>query len=315
LARLVYNNAMRNILIGICFALTALLSWGQATRDPDYRLGVGDLIEVSVLGVPEYSHTMRVGNDGKILLPYVGDVDVAGKTCIQLATELQESMDGRLFRNPQVLVLMKEFRSNPIILLGAVGKPGKYEMVSQMRLIDLLIEAGGVAEDATDNLTIQRHTPDGEAEGDLININVKQLFAEGTSSPLNIPLRWGDLVTVIPKNPSDIVYILGDVGGPGVYTLPRGRKVRLTEALAAAGGTLRTANSDKSMIIRYDEEGIRHEVAFDFKKMLMGKEPDLFVEPRDIIFVPGSTAKTVGWGLLGLGKNVGTRAVTQGIIY
>jgi protein involved in polysaccharide export with SLBB domain len=91
--------------------------------------------------------------------------------------------------------------------------------------------------------------------------------------------------------------------------------VRLTEALAAAGGTLRPANSDKSIIIRYDEEGSRHEVAFDFKKMLMGKEPDLFVEPRDIIFVPGSTAKTVGWGLLNLGKNLGTRAVTQGVIY
>lgn len=309
------ENAMRNILIGICLLFTALFSWGQSVRDPDYRLGVGDLIEVSVLGVSEYSYTVRVGNDGKILLPYVGSVDAAGKTCAQLAANLQESMDGRLFRNPQVLVLIKEFRSNPIILMGAVGKPGKYEMVSQMKLIDLLIEAGGVTDEATDNLTIQRYTPDGEADGDLITINVKQLFDEGTSSPLNIPLRWGDLVTVIPKNPAEIVYILGDVAGPGVYTLPRGRKVRLTEALAAAGGTLRTANSDKSKIIRYDDQGVRHEVAFDFKKMLMGKEPDMFVEPRDIIFVPGSTAKTVGWGLLNLGKSLGTRAVTQGVIY
>ena len=78
---------------------------------------------------------------------------------------------------------------------------------------------------------------------------------------------------------------------------------------------MRTANSDKSMIIRYDDEGVRHEVAFDFKKMLMGKEPDLFVDPRDIIFVPGSTAKTLGFGLLGITKSVGTTAVTHGIIY
>ena len=50
------------------------------------------------------------------------------------------------------------------------------------------------------------------------------------------------------------------------------------EALAAAGGTLNTADSNKCMIIRYDEEGVRQEIAFDFKKMLMGEEPDLFAE-------------------------------------
>lgn len=65
----------------------------------------------------------------------------------------------------------------------------------------------------------------------------------------------------------------------------------------------------EGILLRYDEAGVRQELAVDFSAILRGKEPDFEILPNDIIFIPGSNAKTLGYGLLGIIPGLATRAV------
>ena len=271
--------------------------------DPDYRLGKGDLIEVGVFGVDQFRYSVRVGAAGSITLPYVGEVQASGLTVSELAQRLAERMDGTLFRNPEVLIAVKEFRSNPIILLGSVNRPGAYhDKTGDLKLLDLLAEAGGVTPSAGEFVMIQRGGDDEADVGEVTKLRLDDLFNNGISA-LKTPVREGDVVTVPAKErepPPGMFYVVGEVGRPGVFKLPEEKQVFLTQAVASAGGPLRTAKLGKGMLVRYGETGVRQQISVNFKEMLKGKQPDIAIQAKDIIFIPGSSMKTIGYGLLGL---------------
>jgi protein involved in polysaccharide export with SLBB domain len=82
-------------------------------------------------------------------------------------------------------------------------------------------------------------------------------------------------------------------------SLPSTEEMTLRQALLTAGGPLKTARMSQGMIVRVDEQGVREEIHLDLGAILEGRQPDADVQPNDIIFVPGSTAKSVGYGVLG----------------
>lgn len=283
----------------------------------DYRLGRGDLIQISVFGVEEFKYSVRIGSSGKITLPYIGEVEAGGQTVAELTDALATAMDGTLFRNPQVSVNVLEYRSNPIVILGSVVKPGSYQMVTgELKLIDALAMAGGLAGGAGDQVFIQRtHEGEQDSQPETITISLDDLFQRGIMS-LNIPLRGGDVVNVPPaeKPEEKLYYVIGEVVRPGAFPLPGREQVYLTQAVAAAGGTLKTAKANKGILVRYTEDGQRSELPVDFRKMLEGKKPDILVQARDVIFIPGSNIKTIGYGLLGIIPNVATQTATAGVV-
>ena len=97
-------------------------------------------------------------------------------------------------------------------------------------------------------------------------------------------------------------YVVGDVRNPGAFELagPTSRPLLLTQAIAQAGGANQTAKLTKGTVLRYDSNGKREDVAFNFKDILAGKQPDVRVGPNDIVFIPGSKIKTIQYGLLGV---------------
>ena len=132
---------------------------------------------------------------------------------------------------------------------------------------------------------------------------------------INVPVEGGDVIQ-IPERKADLIYVMGDVNKPGAFTLPRNYKnIVVTQVLAQAGGPTRTAKLSKGVIIRYDKKSnSRQELALDLKKVIQGKEPDIAIRPDDIIFIPSSTGKTIGYGMLGILPQFVSNAMIVGSI-
>lgn len=271
----------------------------------DYRLGADDVIEISVFGVEDFRRDIRVNALGIVSVPYLGDVEAGGLTVGELEQRMEEMLDGQFIKNPQVSIFIKEHRSRPVAVMGAVNKPGQYQMIQQMRLIDVLSLAGGLNEKAGETIVVQRHgNPNPMAvqaafrvEPDVVNVDIKELLQEGRPE-LNLQIQPNDVVNVQEREVQHF-YLIGEVNNPGAFELPFDNNVRLTQALAWAGGPMKTAKITKGILVRYNGE-MRQEMQVDFKKVLRGQIPDLEIHPNDVIFVPGSTFKNIGYGLLGV---------------
>ncbi|MDA2923073.1 polysaccharide export protein [Acidobacteria bacterium AH-259-L09] len=291
----------------------------------EYRLGSGDLIEVSVFGVENFTHNLRINSRGEINLPFIGAVRAAGLTPAELEEQLKSSLDGRLIRNPQVSVFVKEYRSQPVFVLGAVKQPGQYQTFQQLNLIDVIAMAGGlIVERAADHALVQRRvsvSADERSNGgtnDVTNtpqtlkVDLRALLEDGDLS-LNIPIRGGDVIQ-IPERKVELFYVVGEVNRAGAFEMPQQNDVFVSQALAWAGGPMKTAKMNKGILVRYDGKGGRQEMAVNFSDIIKGKESDFLVQASDIIFIPGSTAKTIGYSLLGVIPGVVSGSIIYGPI-
>jgi polysaccharide export outer membrane protein len=273
--------------------LKALSSVGKT--DPEYRLGPGDLIEISVFGVENFQRTLRISASGVIKLPLLDSIDAAGLTPAELEERLTAALDGDVIKNPQVSVFVKEYRSQTLYVLGAVRTPGQYQMNLQLKVVDALSMAGGLLPNAVEEAVIHRKSADGSDE--IIRVNLRELLEQGNLA-LNVVVKGGDVVHV-QERLAKTAYILGDVSRAGAYELPAKRDLRVTQLFAAAGGPLKTAKMNQGILVRYNEKGERQELPVNFAEIMSGKKEDFLVQANDIVFVPSSAAKSIGYGLLG----------------
>ena len=110
------------------------------------------------------------------------------------------------------------------------------------------------------------------SQSKFIEINLTDLLEEGELA-LNIRVQGGDVIH-IPERELQVYYVIGDVGRPGTYELPKDIEVLLTQGLAKAGGPTKTAKQNSSILVRYDELGTRQELAVNFSDILKGKKAD-----------------------------------------
>jgi polysaccharide biosynthesis/export protein len=127
----------------------------------DYVIGDGDLLDISVFDVPELTRQIRVSQTGTIGMPLVPvRIHVSGLTELQAEQKLAEVLEANgLVSHPEVAVMVREHKSRPITIVGAVVHPMVYEADRQVTLLEVLAEAGGVAPDAGDTVIVTRlHT-------------------------------------------------------------------------------------------------------------------------------------------------------------
>lgn len=286
----------------------------------DYRVGPGDLLEIKVFGVDSLDQEVRISSSGNISVPLLGKLQVGGMTGEEVETIFAQTITEQgLIRDPQVSVFVKEYRSQPLYVLGAVNQPGQYMITHQLTLVDAIAMAGGLAAGrSADYVLLQRHgvaseSQDGlteaglpsvpaplESEPGVIRIDLPSFLEKGNLA-LNVPVQGGDVIHV-PERQVSVFYVVGEVMQAGAYQFPneRDRSLLVTQAISKAGGPGRTAKLSKGMLVRYDETGARTELAVNFKAILQGKNPDLPVFPNDIIFIPGSSAKSLAYAFLNI---------------
>ncbi len=122
--------------------VTPVINTGPISEDDSYRLGPGDLLDIRVFGRPELGRETRVTNQGRIRLPFLDEIQVACKTENQLAQLITEKYK-KFLRDPQVDVFVKEYKSQPVAVIGSVAQPGRFQLQRRVRLLELLTYSGG----------------------------------------------------------------------------------------------------------------------------------------------------------------------------
>jgi polysaccharide export outer membrane protein len=128
----------------------------------DYVIGIGDLLSIQVFDVQELSREVRVSQTGTIGIPLVPvRLHVTGLTELQAELKIAEVLEANgLVSHAQVSVYVKEKKSKPITVVGAVGHPMVYQADRQVTLLEVLAEAGGIAGDAGDSVIVTRAATD-----------------------------------------------------------------------------------------------------------------------------------------------------------
>ncbi len=144
---------------------------GTQENDPDYVIGIEDVIAVNVWHEPEMSRAMGVRPDGKISLPLIGEVVAEGKTPKQLQTELSKKLSD-LIKNPDVTVIVQDIKSQKFNVLGEVQKPGVFQLTKPMTVLDAIAMAGGFRDFAKPKkMYILRRAKDGSNTKIPVNYN------------------------------------------------------------------------------------------------------------------------------------------------
>ena len=110
----------------------------------NYRIGVDDILEITVFQNQEMGLTTRVSGDGVINFPPVGEVNIGGMTEREAERELQSRLAGGYLNNPHVMVFIKEMHSREAAIVGEINAPGRYPLVGDEKLLDLISMAGGL---------------------------------------------------------------------------------------------------------------------------------------------------------------------------
>jgi polysaccharide export outer membrane protein len=167
----------------------------QATKTfsavPEEKLGVDDTFEVRVLGEADFSGIYRIGADGTIDYPYAGRIKLLGMRIGEVQELLTARLRDGVLKNPQVTVMIKEWNSRKIIVLGQVQKPGPVVYFPNMTIVDAIAAAGSFTAIAAKNSVTLRREANGRAERRSYPVAD---ITEGRSP--NVTLLPGDVVVV-----------------------------------------------------------------------------------------------------------------------
>lgn len=162
----------------------------------DYRIGVDDVLQVTVWRNPELSVTVPVRPDGKISVPLIGDVQAGGNTPMQVAAIIKDKLSGYI-REPNVAVILTQLRSHEFLsrvrVTGAVRTPRSMPYRQGMTVLDVVLEAGGVNDFAVPNRTKVYRKLKNKVE--VIDVDLGDILTKGKLET-NVELRPGDVVTV-----------------------------------------------------------------------------------------------------------------------
>jgi polysaccharide biosynthesis/export protein len=276
---------------------TALPSRQQPT---EYVLGPNDQIVISAANAEEITgKPTRISITGDInVMQGVGRIHAAGMTVRELEAEIAERLK-RIIRVPEVSITVSEFRSQPVTVTGAVGKPGTTQLEGGKSLLEVLAAVGGAQVEASSIVTITRDrnlngpiplasasSPDGSPYS-VAKVNIRSV-QEGRHPEENIRILPQDVIHV-PQAP--LVYATGEIRKPGAYALKDRNTVSMIQLIAMAEGTAPNAKTKEVRIVRPVEDSTREERIVDFEAIRKGKAPDITLQPGDILYVPGNAAK------------------------
>jgi len=142
-----------------------------APMTAEYRLGYGDVIEIKFFNNSQFNETVSVRPDGRISMEKVGDIVVADKTPNELS-EVITSIYAKIIKNPEVTVIVRNFGSYQVYILGEVNKPGAIPMQRNLTVLQTLAHAGGQKESASlKSIILLRRLASGEVVGKRIDLS------------------------------------------------------------------------------------------------------------------------------------------------
>lgn len=263
-----------------------------AQGDERYRIGPGDVLDIRVFNRPQLSREARVDSNGMIQMPLIEkDIRAACLSENELAAEIA-TLYKKYQRNPYVNVFIKEYSSTPVAVMGAVEKPGRFQLTRRVRLLELLAFAGGPSEKAGGKIQIAHTGSLSLCEApDTISKNIFDFYslrdAMQGGRDANPFIHAGDIIS-IPE--ADQAYVVGNVNKPTVVLLKD--PVTVSQAVAKAGGALRASKLNAVSIVRTaPNNGVKSVIAVDLAAISKLRAPDILLQPDDIVAVPTDEGK------------------------
>lgn len=272
---------VRHLALAVALGLTAMSGQAQtsaaanAAAMAEYKLGAGDVVRVVVYQNPDLTLETRVSETGVISYPLLGNVRIGGLGVSAAEQLIADGMrNGNYVKAPQVTLVLLQVKGNQASVLGQVNRPGRYPIeTADMRMTDLLANAGGVAGTGGD-LLVLTGTRDGKPY--RLEIDLPNVFGPNADQGrLNdVLIQNGDVLWV---DRAPMVYIYGEVQRPGPMRLERG--MTLMQVLATGGGLTQ----------RGTERGIRvHRKGADGKVQVVQPAMDEGVRDGDVVYVKES---------------------------
>lgn len=273
----------------------------QEIANYEYYVDRGDILSITVYDHPELTNPsgannnsaelsgVTVENDGTIYYPYIGKVDVAGRTVDQIREAIATPL-AEFIASPQVAVRVLRFNAKRAYVTGQVNEPGPQSITNvPLTVLDAIANAGGLADDANwHEVLLSRNGQD-------IRLSVYEMLNNGRLGQ-NMLMEHGDVLHV-PVVGQRQIYVLGELNR--VNTLPVGNMtMSLTEALTRSGGLNQvTSNAEGIFVIRPQPQGadklatvyqlnVRNAIAFAVGAQFM-------LQPSDIVYV--TTAPVTRW--------------------
>ena len=256
--------------------------FAQERDTPDYRIGPKDLLDISVFGLDELNKTVRVSEEGRITFPPLGGIEVKGLTKVELEKKLSQLLEEKYLQNPQVTVFIREYQSKRVSVLGAIKNPGLYELLGRQTLLHMISLAGGITNEAGNEIIVIRQHEDGASTS--LKISIDDLILKGDAR-LNIPLQLNDVIN-IPIDKIVNIYVFGQVRRPGALGVRRSNIPTLLQAIGQAGGFSERASKSKVLIKRIDDDGKEVKIKVNVKSIIKGKRKDIQLLEDDVIIVP-----------------------------
>lgn len=222
---------------------------------PDYIIGPGDTFVLQVFGPSDVEYKLVVSREGKLLVPEVGDIQVAGMTFEEAKLTLKNQIE-KLRIGVKTVVTLADLHTIQVMMVGEVVRPGAYTVSGLSSLLNTLITTGGVKRTGSlRNIQVRRNNKV------IATMDIYQVLLKGIDES-NIYLRQGDVVFVPPIGKT--IGIAGEVHRPAIYELKN--ETQVGQVIKLAGGLLPTAAVDKTHIERITRQGLRTLVSADLNK-------------------------------------------------
>ena len=271
------------------------------TIRPNYVLGPNDQIMIREPDAEEINEKpFRIDADGNITLPLLGKVHAAGMTQQELEADLNRRLR-EYIRQPQAIVVVTQFRSEPVFFVGAFRSPGIYPLQGRRTLVEMLTAVGGLQPNASRHITVTRREEygaiplpnavvDPARKVSTVEISMGSL-RENVNPAEDIVLQPYDVISV---GRAELVYISGEVGKTGGIELGERDSITILQALIQAGGVSRDAKKDKVRILRpVLGTNRRYEIDVDVERVFEGKDLDVPLLPNDVVYVPHSYSRQI----------------------
>ncbi len=248
---------------------------------PSQRLGVDDLLAISVYDAPEFTRTVRVETDGDIHLPLLKNgISAAGIFPGQLESSIAGALKSeQILVDPFVKVTVVEYHSRPIAVMGAVKKPVTFQSVGTVTLLDALARAEGLTETAGTEILLTR-------ADQVERIPVKRLMKDADPS-LNYVLHGGEEIRV-PE--AGRIFVFGNVHKSGAFPVRDSADGSVLKMIALSEGL--TPYSGKiAYIYRKDETGVKKEIPVELNKIMQRKSPDVALQVDDLLYIPDNKGR------------------------
>jgi polysaccharide biosynthesis/export protein len=267
----------------------------------DYIIGAGDEVSIHVEDLDDISdRPIRIDPNGFIDLPLIGRTEAGGLTIEQLRQQLEKKL-AKYITTPQITINLVENRARFFSVIGPVNNPGVHPLEGPKHLIEAISIAGGIRADAGSRVVIMRQarwgalplsvaTTDASGGYSTATIPLSDLLS-GANPSLNILVDPGDIISV---SRADIVYVLGTVKRAGGFPLEDKDSISLLQALSLAEGLDHDAAPNKARILRHAStgDGRVRDISIDINKIIKGQNPDVPLYANDVLYIPGSAAKS-----------------------